>query len=87
MTGLQQLFFIPAFASGSDSAEKRQGCKTHEFRLLLTQYRKREMTQTEIQSAYIALLLGCRFVMDVCMTQVTTSAAVIVSDIAVYTLH
>ena len=45
------------------------------------------MTQTEIQSAYIALLLGCRFVMDVCIAQVTTSTAVIVSDIAVYTLH
>ena len=53
------------------------------MRLLLTQYRNREMTQTEIQSAYIALLFGCRFVIDVCITQVTKSAAVMVSDIAV----
>lgn len=30
------------------------------------QYRKREITQTEIQSAYRALLLGSRFVMEVC---------------------
>lgn len=41
---------------------------------MLTQYRNREMTQTEIQSAYIALLLGCKFVMDVCVTQVKVSA-------------
>lgn len=34
------------------------------------------MTQTEIQSAYIALLLGCKFVMDVCVTQVKVSATV-----------
>lgn len=39
------------------------------------------MTQTEIQSAYIALLLGCKFVMDVCVTQVKMSAISAISMI------
>ena len=53
------------------SAEHTAAKQTDQHGQQLTQYRNSEITHTEIQSAYKALLLGCRLVMEVCKTQLT----------------